>query len=289
VVRRFALISVFALALVACANGVQDGITGDSDAATSGGDASAPSQRADDASAGIDASASEGTGPDASTTVAGDAGRDAAVATLDAGVDAANDAAVIVGAKWETPVCDGAIGATEYGAADNHAVSGAQTWYAAWDATHLYVAVDGANVSEGVVLYVGHSGSGLSSGQAYDGARAQTLPFAADAVVYAKQGYTEVRTPSSGAWGVANTAAATLCGTGTVREIVIAWSALGASSVPSGFRWLGYAVSATGYAYAQEPTALPSGFIGQSAVFGKQYHVTSTANGSGTFPFQIVE
>jgi len=267
---------------------VQDGAGGDtaSDAGAHSADAAASNTESADAN--IDAHASTISNDASSPDVSDAGGADAAV-TVDAAVDASNDASVIIGAKWATPVCDGVIGATEYGAADNHAGSGAQTWYAAWDAAHLYVAVDGANLNEGVVLYVGHTGGGLSAGQAYDGARAQTLPFAADAVVYAKQGYTEVRTPSGGAWGAPSTSAAVLCGSGTAREMVIAWSALGAASFPSAFRWLGYAVSATGYAYAQEPTALPSGFIGQSAIFAKQYHVTSTANGSGTFPFQIVE
>lgn len=289
--RKAAAFFLVSLALVACANGIVDGAGGSigdvlqTDGGTAKGHADGG---AIDAAPSVTAPADAGD-DDASTT---DTHADASVldAALDARVDAApaKDAAV-VGAQWETPVCDGTIGAAEYGSAQNHAASGAQTWYAAWDATHLYLALDGANLAEGAVLYIGHSGSGLATGQAYDGARAQTLPFAADAVVYAKQGYTEVRTPAGGAWGAPATSAVTLCGSGTTRELAIAWTALGASTVPAGFRWLGYAVSATGYAYAQEPTALPSGFIGQAAVFGKQLHVTSTANGSGTFPFQIVE
>ena len=275
------------MVVFACANGITDGAGATDDVRATDGGASASGHADGGARDAASATTADDASPDdASSPLPGDAGQ------IDAGMGSSGDAspdAAVVGAQWETPVCDGTIGATEYGAPDNHGVSGAQTWYVAWDATNLYVAVDGANLAEGIVLYVGHTGSGLMAGQAYDLSRAQTLPFAADAVMYAKQGYTEVRAPSSGAWGPASVAAATFCGKGTTRETVISWSALGASGMPKGFRWLGYAVSASGYAYAQEPTTLPSGFIGQSAVFPRQLHVTSTANGTGTFPFQLIE
>ncbi len=272
---------LLALVLVACANGITDGAgLADDVLATDGGVPVKKDAGARDASP---TTTSTDASSDTSDAAAEDAA-DSSLPVLDAGKDAD-----VVGAHWATPVCDGTVGASEYGTADNHGASGSQTWYVTWDATSMYVAIDGANLTEGVVLYVGHTGSGLTTGQAYDGTRAQALPFGADAVVYAKQGYTEVRTPSSGAWGTPATSAATLCGSGSTREVVVGWSALGSSGVPKGFRWLGYAVSASGYAYAQEPTVLPAGFIGQTAVFGKQLHVTSTANGVGTFPFQLVE
>jgi hypothetical protein len=281
---------------MACANGIVDGAHGtvDDDAGLPSVDAGTSARAKGDASTldgAIDTAPTDG--GVTLTTDAGDAGgtstTDASI--VDAGItlDAALDAGTLTGLVWKTPTCDGVIGAGEYGTSANQGVSGTQTWSVTWDAQNLYVALDGANLTEAAVLYVGHSGAGLSVGQTYDGTRPLTLSFAADAVVYAKQGYTEVRTPQSGAWGAAATSVATFCGKGTTRELVLPWSALGSSGVPKSFRWVGYAVSASSYVYAAEPTVLPAGFIGTSTAFAKDLHVASTANGTGTFPFQLVE
>ncbi len=169
-------------------------------------------------------------------------------------------------------------------------MSGTQTWYFTWDATNLYVALDSANVAEGNVLYVGFSGGGLKTAQAYD-YTGGTLPFAADGVVYAKSGYQEARKGSAdaGAWSNPVTNAITFCSSGTTREEVIPWTALGASSIPSSFRFLAYATSAGGFIYGQIPTTNPTADAGTSTTFGHDFFVSSTSNGTGSFPFDVTE
>jgi hypothetical protein len=58
---------------------------------------------------------------------------------------------------FSTPTIDGTIGAGEYGShvdGQNQQTSGGSTAFVTWDATNLYVAYAGANVNEGVVLYL---------------------------------------------------------------------------------------------------------------------------------------
>ena len=224
-----------------------------------------------------------GDASDASTSDASDA------SSSDASADATSDASD-GGSAWHTPTCDGTIVTNEYGDSNSQTTSGSQTWYMTWDATNLYVALDSANVTEGTVLYVGFSGSGITSGQLYDGTNG-SLPFAADAVVYAKQGYNEIRFGSvdAGTW-VPTNGTIQFCDNGNAtREEVIPWTALGASAIPPSFRFLAYATSGTGFVYGQIPTTNPSGSIGTSATFGHDFFVSSTGNGSGAFPFATTE
>ena len=231
---------------------------------------------------------------DASKDAAADASQDAAAdapvdaPSLDAASDAKGDAG---GATWSSPTCDGTITANEYGSAKNQfTTAGGQLWYQTWDATNLYVALTNANVAEATVLYVGHSGNGLMSGQVYDATAPASLIFKADAVVYAKDGYNEVRKVVASAWGAATASAITFCkGGGTTRELVIPWAALGANVLPASFRWAAYTTSSGGFVYAQVPETNPAGAIGTSAAFGHDFFVSSTNNGAGAFPFATVE
>jgi hypothetical protein len=196
-----------------------------------------------------------------------------------------------VGSVWTTAKCDGVISVGEYGGLQNELVTGTgQRWLAAWDAQNLYVAVEGANVGEGVVIYVGHGLLGGSTqGQPYDSTMASTLPFSANAVAYAKASYTEVRTASKNVWSKTGSVTACAGGNGTTREVVMPWATLGANGLPAAFRIATYVTSANGWVYGQLPTNNPSGFVGMNATFPHDYWVQSTSNGGGSFPFSFVE
>lgn len=220
------------------------------------------------------------------------------VATTDASTDATSDAsdakvdaADAGGSVWKTPTCDGTIASGEYGSSGNTLTTGGgQAWSMTWNATNLYVAVTNATVTEAIVLYAGFGGNnGLTAGQAYDNTAPAALIFKADAVLYAKSTYNEVRKVLGNAWGAPTAAAATFCGSGTTREIVIPWAALGANGIPASFRWVAYATSATGFVYGQVPTTNPGGNIGTAANFPHDFFVSSTNDGAGAFPFGTVE
>jgi len=232
---------------------------------------------------------------DAETDAAPDSAADSAAdSATDADTDAATDAADAAadgGSMWNSPTCDGTISAGEYGGASNQTTSGTQTWYMTWDATYLYVGLTVADVTQPTVIYVGFSGGGVQNGQTYDGTGG-TLSFLADGVVYAKHGYNEVRTPDAdaGTWPNQTTSAITFCDDGqTTREEKIPWSALGSTSIPSAFRFIGYAIGSNAFVYGQIPTSNPGGTIGTSANFAHDFYVTSTDNGNGSFPFDLTE
>src|SRR6185312_1219915 len=183
---------------------------------------------------------------------------DAPVDATDAGVDAADaddaaDVLVEAGSTWNTPTCNGSINFDEYGAS-NQTTSGAVTWYLTWDSTHLYFAVQMANLNDAAIVYVGFSGTGTTTAYQYDGTGG-TLPFAADGVVYASAVTQHTRTANgdAGTWSAGNTSTVQYCTSGTTREAAVPWTALGATSLPSSFRFLGYVVGGT-LAYAQIPT-----------------------------------
>ena len=216
-------------------------------------------------------------------------------------------------------VCDGVIGATEYGGgASNFSYGNAstgtgQTWYMDWDATNLYIAVTPANVDEPLVLYVSETGktsTGVTFGYGYDeiqptaSGSAPGLPFPANFVVFAKgfstagAKYSEYRLANGTSWSsaaqtspVINVCVPTVdSGIATTREIVIPWNIMGTGvGLPSGFVFLGYLDNGNQSAqavdiYGQVPTANPGG-MGQNAVpFPHRFYVSSTADG-GTAPF----
>lgn len=262
--------------LSACAFGVEPGVEVPLDA----GDASPPPAQPKDSGADTRAPF------DAATDAPGDASAAPDAQDPDAG---APDASV-GGSVWGTATCDGAIGVAEYGGLQNQLVTGGnQRWYATWDAQNLYVGVENANVAEGLVVYVGHGLGGATCGQPYDNTMPNPLSFQANAVVYAKQGYSEVRTANKNAWS--KTGAITMCSgnNGTTRELVLPWAALGANGLPASFRFAAYVTSANGWVYGQIPTNNPGGQIGMNATFPHDFWVQSTANGSGDYPFSFVE
>jgi hypothetical protein len=243
----------------------------------------AGSEAGHDASGEVEAAAPEAgidAGLDASAS-------DAADAAAEAAVEAGPDAGSIV-----APVCDGVIGAGEYGAAGNQAASSSgQTWYVTWDQTNLYVAIDGANIDEGNVVYLALAplaatppAGGATSGALYDSTDVTTLPFGAQLAVYAHDGYTEARVATGGAWGPALTTSVILCDTGTadVREEVIPWSLVGGK--PESFGWTGYLAAngnanPSGYIYGQMPTSNPSGAPANADTFTAYYALLHTVPG----------
>ena len=233
---------------------------------------------------------------DAPKDVGADAPADATADVLDATADVVDasdamadaDASDGGGSSYHTPTCDGTVSASEYGGSQYVTTSGQQTWYVTWDATNLYVGLDNATLTEANVVYVGFSGNGYQTAQVYDNTGG-ALNFLADGVVYAKSGYQETRIASNSAWGNASTGTITFCSTGSTREEVIPWTALGASAIPSAFRFIAYATSGSGFVYGQIPTSLPSGNVGTSATWNHDFYVSSTNNGSGSFPFGTTE
>ena len=250
----------------------------------------AKSDAATDAATDAETDAATDSATDAETDAETDAGTDAATdAETDSETDATADAAD-GGSMWNSPTCDGTISSGEYGGASNHTASGSSVWYMTWDATNLYVALTNANVAEATVLYVGFSGSGTQTSFVYDNTGG-ALPFLADAVVYAKSTYNEARTVDvdAGTWGNANASAIQFCDSGTTREEVIPWSALGATAIPSSFRFLAYATTSGGFIYAQIPTSNPVGQSDAGATYTHDFYVQSTDNGNGSFPFDTMQ
>jgi hypothetical protein len=263
--------------------------------------------------------AGEEAGVEAGPEAGADAGHEAGVeagapeASIEAGVDAAAEAAVDAGhdAPEETstvadtgvaetappyvaPVCDGVVSPGEYGGAANQATGlTSQTWYMTWDDYSVYIAITGATVLEGNVVYFATNGAGLSSGEPYDSTDVTTLPFIAQLVVYAHDGYTEARQFSGGAWGAPNTASVRLCDNSVtqVREEVIPWSLFGGK--PSSFGWTGYLAAngntnPTGYIYGQMPLGNPGGAPANNATF-TQYFSEADTDGYATAPFATVK
>ena len=193
-------------------------------------------------------------------------------------------------AGFVAPTCDGVIGAGEYGGVANEQTSSnGQIWYMTWDATNLYVAISSATVAEADILYLavnpGDAGTGLTAGYLYDNTDVTKLPFAAGLVVYAKQGYHEVRTAGASAWGAANTGMVQFCttsATATVREEVIPWSLIG--GLPGAFGWTGYFAAApgsnpSGFIYGQMPIDDPAGADAGGESFTRYYAVPNATPG----------
>ena len=255
--------------------GVEAGADTGSDAAEGGHDAASEAD-AEAHDAGVEA------GPDAPAEAAADAGSDAAP-------DAKADASSFV-----APTCDGVIGPNEYGGVGNQAASSSgQTWLMTWDSTNLYVAIEGANINEGSILYLTPPGAGTTTGELYDSTKVTTLPFSAQLAVYAHDGYTEARLPSGTGWGAPNTTAVRLCDNATmqVREEVIPWSLL--LGMPASFGWTGYLAAngntnPNGFIYGQMPTTNPGGGPANNDTFTHYYEISNTTTGLSA-PFTFVQ
>ena len=266
------------------------GATEASTSAETGAEAGSSEDGSGNGEAGSDAG--EGGPSEAGVDAASDAPNETSSgpeAGTDASPDAGSDAPSVV-----APVCDGVIAPGEYGGAGNQAsATSGQTWYMTWDATNLYVAIATANVDEGSILYIAVNpangtppAGGATSGAPYDATRVTTLPFAAQLVVYANDGYTEGRTASNGGWGSPDTGSVVLCDNAATqtREEVIPWSLIG--GIPSAFGWTGYlaanaGANPQGYIYGQMPTDDPSGSPANNDSFTKYFNVPDATPGVG--------
>jgi hypothetical protein len=279
-------------------NGDDSGGDDTNDGSTTGGD-SGGADSGDDGGSSVDAAdAADATSADASDATVRDAG-DAGDAS-DAS-DARADAADADAGTFLTPTCDGVISAGEYGpgteGADKY-TTGGQVWHVTWNNSNLYIAIEGANITEAAVVYLDVNGGaqplgGTSVGYNYDGTDPSALPFAADTVTFIKTDYHEFRNANlANGWSAnADTSLITICpanGTSatTTREMVIPWTVSPLLVTrPTTFSFFGFVTAASGFIYGQVPTTNPSGALpaGTGAV-SHYFKVTNSAVGQST-PF----
>lgn len=237
--------------------------------------------------------------PDGAAEAGDDAGDAATNDASDASGDGPGDGAVVV----VPPTVNGAIGTNEYGVhteGQNQKTepNSLVTWFMTWNDVTFHVAITGANVNEGAIVYfgagavapnVGTDADGTTAGFAtYDNTRLDPLPFRATAVLYFKNGYQELRAWNGvSAWGAPNTTAITYVSNGNVREIAVPWTAIRAGGRPSSFAWTGYVTTAGGFAYGEMPIENVGGQIGTSAAFPNYYKIMDASPGTGTKPFAI--
>ncbi|MFO0359226.1 MAG: GEVED domain-containing protein, partial [Flavobacteriales bacterium] len=203
-------------------------------------------------------------------------------------------------ATLATPTQNGTIGANEYGTHTNGANqnnNGSLNTFVSWDATNLYVAVEGANLAQAHVFYIdrnpvipvngGVNSDGTNVGFNYDGASFAELPFRADAVMFVKNDYREFRTANgANGWSSQTSAFGAYgenAGTST-REYSISWANLGGFPV-GGFNFFCFNVQTGPNVYNTQPTENPGGNIGTGARYSRYFTVTDATVGSGTPPF----
>ncbi|MGB4801886.1 MAG: hypothetical protein WBV59_04465 [Anaerolineae bacterium] len=222
---------------------------------------------------------------------------------------------------WPTaPTINSDIGSDEYGTGNAYAyTSGTPTWYMTWDDTYLYVSIQNADQTEAGIAYFdlnpiapvnggSASNGGLTGLSAYDGLTPD-LPFRADAAIYFKNNYRELRRwDGSSAWTSINAGDGGLSGTPNDysdnsyssnnrsngdgndddRELRVSWCRLtgGSSNCrPSTFNWTGYVAYSNGV-YGEVPLENPDGTFGSGATpdFIRYFTVSVTTDGSQTNP-----
>ncbi len=208
----------------------------------------------------------------------------------------------------------------------NNLTSGTTTWYLTWNNTDLFVFIQNANETEPVSIFLdvdpvvpvngGTNTDGTLNGLNYDGyTTAPNLPFRADILIYAHNGYREIfRRNGSGGWTSLGGGGDGICGGGTSdytgnangqyasnnngngaggddrREFRISWSRLlgtiNGGARPASFNWMGY-ISYNNGMYAQAPTENYNGNQVSTNSIGivRYFTVSSTENGSSTNPF----
>jgi hypothetical protein len=169
-----------------------------------------------------------------------------------------------------------------------------------WNQANLFVAISDARLAEGAVIYldldpqpiVNAPGNGTTQGlpQGYEGSTG-TLPFQADAILFIRSNYREIRTFNREANQWRDPVAfpgqyAEVGNESRVREFSIPWASInGSAGLPANFNWLGYIAYTGGGAFGQVPVANPRGIIGASANFVRYFTVLNTAAGSASNAF----
>lgn len=208
----------------------------------------------------------------------------------------------------------------------NSYTSGSTTWHMTWDEDNLYIFLQNANQSEPVSIYLdvdpiipvngGDDSNGTLVGLNYDGYTTRpNLPFRADVLIYAHNGYRELfRRDGANGWTSLGGGNSGIRGDGTSdytshanghysshdngngnggddrREFRISWNRLlgpiNGGNRPASFNWLGY-VSYSNGMYAQVPVENYNGGAVSSNPNGitRYFTVSNTGNGTSTNPF----
>jgi hypothetical protein len=202
-------------------------------------------------------------------------------------------------AQYQTPVVDGTINPGEY-------ANNSGNWYLTWDATNLYVGVQGNASSDNFAIYLdidplstpggGTNANGSLTGYP-DTANSPgapltvTLPFRADGRVAVGENISEYRLrDGAGGWGVGSSNPAHISATRDEAtmdwEFRISWEAVtGVPAVPSSFSWLAFKNSASDSTAATDPMP-PANPTGTSGIDNPYFFsVASTADGASSDPF----
>jgi hypothetical protein len=227
--------------------------------------------------------------------------------------------ALPIQAQFNTPTINAAIGVNEYGNNnDNNYLATPSTarWFMTWDDTYLYIAIENANETQAGIVYLdldpfmpvngGTNSNGANIGQVYDNLAAPNLPFRANAILYFKNDYRELRRWNGLAWQLISSGNGGLSGNANDytsdynsttngngagddddRELRISWCRLtgGSSNCrPSSFNWFGY-ISGNNSSYGEAPVENPNAtFANQLLSFDRYLSIGSTDNGSSTNP-----
>jgi hypothetical protein len=191
-----------------------------------------------------------------------------------------------------SPVVDGTVNTGEY---MQSYVNGSQTQYMSWDDTYLYIAVNGSgwnNTTDAVTYYFDftgntpvNQGSGTINDIAYDNVTPYFMPFAADACVYVKSGYAELKKGNT--WGTNSTSLITKATNGTTSiEFRIAWTDLNGSK-PTAFNHFGF-ISYSGSGGGTFCNVPFYNAVNDNQQVFYYCSVTNTANTGGTLPYSQV-
>lgn len=195
------------------------------------------------------------------------------------------------------PVRNGSISANEYGT-NNSWYDGFRTWYMAWDATNLYIAVNdnGNAFDDELFIYIDTdpsvpvvAGTGVNDGIGnFDGVNYGRLPFSANFCAVVKNGFHRHKTNTGINWSADTDNSGSIQKTtlGNTQEIQIAWSLMGGR--PLAFNFFMYLNG--GIAYGGTSNNSTSNDNDQSGnvlnLTGRRYFtVSNTNNGSSTPPF----
>lgn len=225
-------------------------------------------------------------------------------------------ALLIVGCLWSvmaygqftTPAIDGVISPGEYGTHTNgihQQTSGGVTWFLTWDATYLYIGVQGLNsANDAVTVYVDAdpavpvnnalNAAGSLTGEAYDQVLTE-LPFRGDYFCFVKAGYDEWKNDDgAGGWGAGTANLFTKSTSATVTEFRIPWADITGTARPAAFNWSGFLTydnAGSNGSYGHVPVANPGVAGGSTALTqwsALYYTVRNTDNATTDQPFEWI-